>query len=102
MLYVDDLVILAETFEGLMTKMAVWKIGLESNGLMVNMGKTKVMILGRDLHTLQTSGKYPCAVCKKGVKKNLIFCSRYLFWVHKKCSDTPGRLVEDPDFRCRV
>ena len=26
MLYADDLVILAETFEGLMTKMAVWKI----------------------------------------------------------------------------
>ena len=27
-LYADDLVILAETFEGLMTKMAVWKNGL--------------------------------------------------------------------------
>ena len=31
------------------------------------MAKTKVMISGRDLHTLQTSGKYPCAVCKKTV-----------------------------------
>ena len=54
MLYADDLVILAKTFEGLMTKMAVWKNGLETKGLKVNMGKTKVMISGRDLHTLQT------------------------------------------------
>ena len=51
MLYADGLVILAETFEGVMTKMTVWKNGLESKGLKVNMGKTRVMILGRDLHT---------------------------------------------------
>ena len=57
MRYADDLVILAETFEGLMTKIAVWKNGLESKGLKANMGKTRVMISGRDLHTLQTSGK---------------------------------------------
>ena len=67
----------------------------------VNMGKTKVMISGRDLHTLQTSGKYPCALCRKGVRKNSIFCSGCLFWVHKECSDIPGRLAEDPAFRCR-
>ena len=101
MLYAGDLVILAETFEGLMRKMAVWKNGLESRGLKVNMGKTKLMISGRDLHTLQSSGKYPCAVCRKGVRKNSIFCSGCLFWVHKKCSNIPSRLVEDPDFRCR-
>ena len=46
MLYSNDLVTSAETFEDLMTKIAVWKNGLESNGLKVNMGKTKVMILG--------------------------------------------------------
>ena len=57
MRYADDLVILAETFEGLMTKIAVWKNGLESKGLKANMGKTRVMISVRDLHTLQTSGK---------------------------------------------
>ena len=64
MLRADDLVILAETFE---RKMAVWKNGLESKGLHINMGKTEVMISGRDLHSLQTSDKYPCAVCRKGV-----------------------------------
>ena len=81
--------------------MAVWKKGLESKVLKVNMGKTKIMISGRILHTLQTCGKYSCAVCKEGVGKNSIFRSRCSFWVHKKCSDIPGRLVEDPDFRCR-
>ena len=63
--------------------------------------ENKVMISSRDLHALQTSGKYPCAVCRRGVGKNSIFCSGCLFWVHKMCSDIPGRLVEDPDFRCR-
>ena len=29
MLYADDLIILAEMFEGLITKMAVWENGLE-------------------------------------------------------------------------
>ena len=80
--------------------MTVWKNGLESKGLKVNMGKTKVMISGRDLNTLQTSRKYPCAVFRKGVRNNSIFCSRCSFWVHK-VFHIPGRLVEDPDSRCR-
>ena len=84
-----------------MTKMAVWKNGLESKGLKVNMGKTKFMISGRDLHTLQTSGKYLCAACKKGFRKNSILCSGCSFWVHKKFFNIPGRLVKDPEFRFR-
>ena len=35
------------------------------------------------------------------VGKNSIFCNGCSFPIHKKCSDIPGRLVEDPDFRCR-
>ena len=84
-----------------MTKMAVWKNGLESKGLKVNMGKTKFMISGRDLHTLQTSGKYLCAACKKGFRKYSILCSGCSFWVHKKFFNIPGRVVKDPEFRFR-
>ena len=69
-------------------------------GIQAELGK-KVMISGRDLHTMQTSGKYPCAVCRKGVRKNSVFFSGCSFWVHKKCSDIQGILVKDPDFRCR-
>ena len=53
------------------------------------------------LYTFHTSGKYPCAVCRQGVGKNSIFCSGCSFLVHKKCSDIPGQVVEDPDFSCK-
>ena len=75
-------IILAETFEGLIIKIALWKNVLKSQGLKVSMGKTKFMISSRDLHTLQTSGKCPCEV----VRKNSIFCSGCLFWVTKSVS----------------
>ena len=67
MLYPDDLVILAETFEWLVTKMVVWKNSLESKGLKVSMGKSKVIISGRNLHILHTSGRHSCPVYRKGV-----------------------------------
>ena len=102
MLYADDLVIIAETFEGLMIKMAVWKNGLEPKRLKVNIGKNKVMISGRDLHTLVTSGIYPFVLCRKGVGKNLIFYSGYSFRVHKKCSDIPGRFYVVSCFNARA
>ena len=101
MLYAEDLVILAETFEDLMTKIAAWKNGLESMGLMINMNKTRFMTSSRNLHILQTFVKHPCAVCRKGVGMNSTFCSGCSFWVQKKCSYVPSRLVQDSDFRCR-
>ena len=36
------------------------------------------------LDVLQKSGKYPCAVCCKGVGNNSIECSQYKLWVHKE------------------
>ena len=84
-----------------MAKITVWKNGLEPKGLKVNTRKTKVIISGRDLYTFHTSGKYPCAVCRQGVGKNSIFCSGCSFLVHKKCSDIPGKVVEEPDFSCK-
>ena len=33
-------------------------------------GKKQSMISSRDLHILQTSGKYPCAVYRNGIGKN--------------------------------
>lgn len=40
-------------------------ISLESKVLSVSKGKAKVMLWGRGLDTIKTSGKYPCGVCKK-------------------------------------
>ena len=43
--------------------------------LRVNAGKTKVMICGTGLDLLQSSGEYPCAVCRTGVGNNSIYCN---------------------------
>ena len=68
-------------FKDLMSKMAVSENGLESKRLKVNMGKTNIMISGRDIHLFQTSGKYPCAVCRimiLGVEGVLVIQEQFL------------------------
>ena len=46
-----DLVISAETEEGLKMKLNKWKTEMEAKGLRVNMGKTKIMVSGVNLQT---------------------------------------------------
>ena len=57
LLYADDLVLIAESMEELVEKFNTWKEGIESKGLKVNMGKTKVMVSGRGIVPPTTSGK---------------------------------------------
>ena len=57
------------------------------------------MICGTGLDLLQSSGEFPCAVCRSGVGSNSIFCNVCKHWVHKKCSGLK-RLTKDPDYRC--
>ena len=78
----DDLVIIAESLEECVSRLLTWKEAMEKKGLTVNAGKTKIM--GLDL--LQSSGEFPCAVCRTGVGSNSIFCNGCKHWVHKKCS----------------
>ena len=89
-LYADDLVI---------RRLLTWKEAMEEKGLRVNAGKTKIMICGTGLDLLQSSGEFPCAVCRTGVVGNSIFCKGCKHWVHKKCSGLK-RLIEDPNYRC--
>ena len=99
--YADDLVLLAESRELLMEKISIWKEGLESKGLRVNVGKTKVMKCHVDAKTQVKSGKNPCGVCGKGVGEvSAIFCGGCKKWVHKRCSGVKGKLKEDPGYRC--
>ena len=72
--YADDLVLLAKSREILMEKIKIWKEGLESKGLRVNVGKTKVMKCHVAANMNVESGKYPCGVCGKGVSRNAIQC----------------------------
>ena len=102
LLYADDLVLMAESEVELVEKIRKWKAGMEDKGLRVNMGKTKVMRCSVDAGQVQKSGKYPCAVCSKGVGTNAIWCMTCRAWVHKKCSGVKGSLQRVPasQYRC--
>ena len=87
LLFADDLVIIATSLEELKNRIEAWKEGLESKGLRMNMRQTMVMVSGRGLDVLHDSGKYPCAVCRKGVGNcSCIECSKCKHWVHKTCT----------------
>ena len=96
-LYADDLVIIADSLEECVRRLLIWKEVMEKKGLRVNAGKTKVMICGTGLDLLQSSGAYPCAVCRTGVGNNSIYCNGCKLWVHKKCSGLQ-RLTPNPDY----
>ena len=80
-MYADDLVISAETEEGLKMKLNKWKTEMEAKGLRV-MGKTKIMVSGVNLQTLKDSGEYPCSVCRKGVGSNSIYWKNWMLLIH--------------------
>ena len=102
LLYADDLVLIAETEELLVEKIEAWRKGLEAGGLRVNFGKTKIMRCKSGAGEVKSSGKYPCGVCKKGVGRNSIQCSKCKKWIHKKCSKIRGKLKQDPHYICPV
>ena len=58
LLYVDDLVLMAETEEEVVERFSAWKRGME---------KTKMMVLGRKPAVPLERGRYPCGCCGKGV-----------------------------------
>ena len=61
-LYADDLVIIAESLEECVRRLLTSKEAMEKKGLRVNAGKTKIMICGRGLDLLQSSGEFTSVV----------------------------------------
>ena len=100
LLYADGLVLISDSLEGLQQKSSTWKAGMESKGFGVNIPKTKIMISGLKLDTLEDSGEYPCGVCRKRVGVNSIFCTSCSNWIHKKCSGIHGTVTPNPSFKC--
>jgi len=45
-LYADDLVVIAETEDGLIKRLNEWKDNVQNRGMRINMNKTKVIISG--------------------------------------------------------
>ena len=80
-------------------RLLAWGEGMERKGLRVNAGKTKIIISGTGLELLQSSRKFPCAVCRTGVGSNSIKCYECKHWVHQKCSKLK-HVKEDLNYRC--
>ena len=100
LLYADDLVLLADSEEGLVDKIKKWKVGMEEKGLRVNMAKTKVMRCRDGAGQAVKSGKFPCGVCNKGVGINSIECASCHAWIHRRCSGIIGKLKPASDYCC--
>ena len=120
LLYVDDLVLMSETIDGLRDKFLKWKETFESKGLKVNLGKTKVMVSSSIAQDgLSKSKVDPCRVCKLRVKANSALCAQCERWVHcryagmnrvtpkysrnstcSKCDRNIGEVVEQEEKLC--
>ena len=65
------------------------------------MGKTKVLRCSDEPSVAKESGKFPCAICSKGVGSNSVCCAKCKMRVHKKFSGVKGRLKVDCDYQCK-
>ena len=77
-----------ETIAGLGNKFLKWKEAYEIWSLIVNLGKTKVVVSGcitRD--RLSKSKVYSCVVCSLRVKANSVLCVQCLKWIHSGCAN---------------
>ena len=94
--------LVAQSKEELRERVLRWKECMELKGLKVNIEKTKVMRSGKSGGEIVKTGRWPCAVCGKGVWANSIQCTDCCGWVHKRGSGARCPLVTIQSFRCRI
>ena len=70
--YADDLTLVDETLEGLKERLEAGKGVLESKVLRADVKKTKTIISSENAGKVTADGKFPCAVCRKGVGRKSI------------------------------
>ena len=66
LLYADDLVLMAESIEELKWKVLRWKECMEAKGLKMNIGKTKVMVSGKNCGDVERLGEVAMYCMWKG------------------------------------
>ena len=81
LLYVDDLILVGETLDGLKGRYKAWKRA-ESIGFRVNVKKTNMMISSENFGKVTIEGRFSCAVCTKG---NSILCKFCESCMHNGC-----------------
>lgn len=99
LLFADDLVLTSETREGVEEMLRKWFLAFKAHGLTINMSKTKLLVTGKEMVDVLKLGKYPCAVCGKGVGANSILCTGCDRWCHGRCSGL-ATLARVTDFLC--
>ena len=74
-LYVDNIVLIAESMAELHETFHGWKNALENKGLKVNLVKTKVMVSKIGQVTVRPSSKKdPCGICGRKTMLNAVLC----------------------------
>ena len=102
-LYAHDIVLMAESMAEQQEKIYGWKSALESNGLKVNLMKTRVMMSEIwQVTVIPSSKKDPCGIyCRKTMLKAVLcrYCGNL---IHGRCAKinrvTNGLAI---DFKCR-
>ena len=87
LLHADDLFLICETIDGLWNKFLRWKEFVESKCLKVNLGETKVMVIGGITRNDMSRRKvYPCEACRLVVRANSVLCVHCGKWNHGRCA----------------
>ena len=84
LLHANDIVLLSERIKALRNKYSKWQ-AFESNGLKVNLGKTKVMVSGGIITKDGMSNRKveQCGLCWLKIKTSSGLCDK---WIHGRCA----------------
>ena len=78
--------LMSETVKGFRNKFLNWK-AFESKGLIVNLGKTKVMVSGGITKDGMSKSKVdPCRVYSRRAKANSVLCAQCGKGIHSRCA----------------
>ena len=61
-----------------------------------------MIISSENAGKVTTQGKFPCAVCRKGLGSNSILSTFCRCWLHKRCSGIRDKLKEDSKYKCQA
>ena len=78
---------MSETIKGLRNNFFKWEETFERKHLVVNLGKTKVMVYSGITKDVMSKSKVdPCGVCSMRVKANSALCLQCGKWIHGRCA----------------
>ena len=97
-LYTDDLLLTAVTKGEAEQTFFDWRQAIAIRTIKVNVVKSNMMVTNKKAEVVR-SGRYPCAVCGKGVGHNSILCTHCSLLSHNRCSGVCN-INSSPSFQC--